>query len=340
MELQKLNTKWKGKNNMALELVTGYKGQNHVTADQWADFNRSIYGTAAILPVGNKMAVEIQTANQITVKDGVAVFDGRQIYIGYGESENVAIESGTQAMLRNDIVVVKYTKNEETGVESVAFEVITGVPAASDPVDPSYQDMDIRTGVFTSQKAFCRVHLNGVAIEGIDMLVDVKEINDHAFAAPANNLTTATPGTALDAAMGKKLQEEYDQLNGDITQLTENEIITVSPIPELKISNSKVEVRAGIALVNIQILCAGTTSVSLSNGKILATGFPKPSSGIAIVTHGIPWNNGFIGSDARTTPLRLCIDGSGKLCCFYPSDKEQITVGMPVNINCSYSVAD
>ena len=128
--------------------------------------------------------------------------------------------------------------------------------------------------------------------------------------------------------------------NGDITQLTENEIITVSPIPELKISNSKVEVRAGIALVNIQILCAGTTSVSLSNGKILATGFPKPSSGIAIVTHGIPWNNGFIGSDARTTPLRLCIDGSGKLCCFYPSDKEQITVGMPVNINCSYSVAD
>ena len=221
MELQKLNTKWKGKNNMALELVTGYKGQNHVTADQWADFNRSIYGTAAILPVGNKMAVEIQTANQITVKDGVAVFDGRQIYIGYGESENVAIESGTQAMLRNDIVVVKYTKNEETGVESVAFEVITGVPAVSDPVDPSYQDMDIRTGVFTSQKAFCRVRLNGVAIEGIDMLVDVKEINDHAFAAPANNLTTATPGTALDAAMGKKLQEEYDQLNGDIASLTE-----------------------------------------------------------------------------------------------------------------------
>ena len=206
---------------MALELVTGYKGQNHVTADQWADFNRSIYGTAAILPVGNKMAVEIQTANQITVKDGVAVFDGRQIYIGYGESENVAIESGTQAMLRNDIVVVKYTKNEETGVESVAFEVITGVPAASDPVDPSYQDMDIRTGVFTSQKAFCRVHLNGVAIEGIDMLVDVKEINDHAFAAPANNLTTATPGTALDAVMGKKLQEEYDQLNGDIISLSE-----------------------------------------------------------------------------------------------------------------------
>ena len=154
------------------------------------------------------------------------------------------------------------------------------------------------------------------------------------------NAATVAYDNSTSGAKETNAQDAFDKLYGDITRLTENEIITVSPISELKISNSKVEVRAGIALVNIQILCAGTTSVSLSNGKILATGFPKPSSGIAIVTHGIPWNNGFIGSDARTTPLRLCIDGSGKLCCFYPSDKEQITVGMPVNINCSYSVAD
>ena len=120
----------------------------------------------------------------------------------------------------------------------------------------------------------------------------------------------------------------------------DNELITISPISELKISNSKIEVKNGIALVNMQILCAGSTAVTLSNGKTLATGFPKPSSGLPIVVHGIPWNNGFTGSDSRTTPLRLCIDAGGKLCSFYPSDKEQITVGMPVNINCSYSVAD
>ena len=68
---------------MALDLVTGYQGKNHVTAEQWADFNRGVYGDAAILPIGNRMQVEIQTANQITVKDGTGVFDGRQVYIGY-----------------------------------------------------------------------------------------------------------------------------------------------------------------------------------------------------------------------------------------------------------------
>ncbi len=202
---------------MALDLVTGYQGKNHVTAEQWADFNRGVYGDAAILPIGNRMQVEIQTANQITVKDGTGVFDGRQVYIGYGESENIAIESGTQEMLRNDIVVIEYTKDESTGVESAAFKVIAGTPAASDPADPSYQDMDIRTGVFVSQKPFCRVRLNGVAIEGVDMLVEVKEFAAHAFQPPAANLTTTEPGQALDATMGKQLKEEFDQLTSRTT---------------------------------------------------------------------------------------------------------------------------
>ena len=67
---------------MALELVIGYQGKDHVTAEQWADFNRGIFGDAAILTVGNRMETAIQTANQITVNDGVAVFDGREGYIG------------------------------------------------------------------------------------------------------------------------------------------------------------------------------------------------------------------------------------------------------------------
>lgn len=60
-----------------MELVTAYTGKNHVTAAQIADFNRGIYGNAAILDVGNKLEASIQTANRITIKDGVAVFDGQ-----------------------------------------------------------------------------------------------------------------------------------------------------------------------------------------------------------------------------------------------------------------------
>ena len=201
---------------MAIELVTAYKGKDHVTAEQWADFNRGIYGDAAILPVGNKMETAIQTANQITVKDGVAVIDGRQVYIGYGESENIAIQSGTQGKLRRDIVVLEYKKEEVSGVETVQFKVITGTPADSDAKDPSVQDMDIRTGVFTSQKPFCRVRLNGTAIEGVDTLIPVKEFKSHAFAAPVNNLTGTNPDLALAATQGREIKKQIDVLNSSL----------------------------------------------------------------------------------------------------------------------------
>lgn len=156
---------------MALDIVTSYQGFDHITADQLADFQRGLLGDSCILPVGSKMEVNIQTANQITVADGVVVYDGREIHIPYGTSENVAITSGTQGMLRNDIVCLQYNRDESSGVESVEFVTIAGTPAASDPQDPAYSNLDIRTGVFMSQKPFCRVRLNGTAIEGIDMLV-------------------------------------------------------------------------------------------------------------------------------------------------------------------------
>lgn len=193
-----------------MELVTGFQGKNHVTAEQIADFNRGIYGDAAILPVGSKMAVEIQTANRITVKDGVAVFDGREVYIGYGKNEAVNLTSGTQGMKRHDIVVVEYKKENESGVESVALKVLPGTPSNTAPKDPVVNDVDIRTGTIYSEKPFCRVRLNGTAIEGIDMLVEVKEFKKHTFVNPVKSLTETREGYALDATMGKELKKQID----------------------------------------------------------------------------------------------------------------------------------
>lgn len=195
---------------MAVELVTGYKGKDHVTAEQWADFNRGIFGDAAILPVGNKMETAIQTANQITIKDGVAVIDGRQIYIGYGESENIAIQSGTQGMARRDIVVLEYTRNEDTGVEEVHFKVVTGTPTSGSAKDPAINNMDIRTGVSVSQKPFCRVRVNGTAIEGVDSMVPLKELSPHAFAAVVDNLESEDENLALSARQGMELKKMID----------------------------------------------------------------------------------------------------------------------------------
>lgn len=170
---------------MAIELVTGYQGAVHVTAAQDADLYRGMIGQTGILNVGSNMAAGIVTANQITIADGVCVIDGRECFIGYGETVNVAIESGTQGYYRHDLVMLQYTKDTDTGVESAEFVVIQGTQAESDPADPSYTDTDIRTGVYTSQKPFARIVIDGVSIDSVEILMDVlpsiADLNDATF---------------------------------------------------------------------------------------------------------------------------------------------------------------
>lgn len=193
-----------------MELVTAYTGKNHVTAAQMADFNRGIFGDAAILDVGNKLEASIQTANRITIKDGVAVFNGREVYVGYGKNETVNITSGTQGMKRYDIIAVVYEKDARTEVEKVTLKVITGTPNTMHPSDPQINNLDIRTGVLKSEKPLYRVCLNGTAIESIDRLVEVKRFQKHVFSPPVKILNVPGEGFALDAIVAKELKKMID----------------------------------------------------------------------------------------------------------------------------------
>lgn len=193
-----------------MELVTAYTGKNHVTAAQMADFNRGIFGDAAILDVGNKLEASIQTANRITIKDGVAVFNGREVYVGYGKNETVNITSGTQGMKRYDIIAVVYEKDAKSGVEKVTLKAITGTPNTMHPSDPQVDDLDIRTGVLKSEKPLYRVCLNGTAIESIDRLVELKRFQKHVFSPPVKILNVPGEGFALDAIVAKELKKMID----------------------------------------------------------------------------------------------------------------------------------
>lgn len=158
---------------MALELVTGYWGQNHVTAEQEADLNAGIFGSGFyVLRVGEKMRAEAVTSNQVRIFDGIFVGYGRQASIEEGGYENVTIENGTAGLLRNDMIVIKYNKDEESGIESVAFDVLKG-QTGSIAQDPVPNNQDIRAGAFESEMPLYRVRLNGLAIEEIEPLFTV-----------------------------------------------------------------------------------------------------------------------------------------------------------------------
>lgn len=158
-----------------MHLVTGYAGQAHVTAADQASLYASLFGTDSfILNRGNKLAASIVTNNSISVADGDAIMQGRHIRLNEGETVSLTIENGETGMYRNDLIVLRYTKNVSTGIEEANLVVIKGTAVASNPTDPEYTTGSIITDhVVQADMPLYRVPLNGLNVQTLVQLCSV-----------------------------------------------------------------------------------------------------------------------------------------------------------------------
>lgn len=127
-----------------MNIVTGYTGTPHVTANEAQALNQGIFGSENyVLDVGQKFSATLVDANNITIEDGEGVMQGVQFRIAPGETENVSISNGTLGYNRIDLICARYTKDPQTGIEAVSLVVIEGTPSASTPDEPDYNTGDI-----------------------------------------------------------------------------------------------------------------------------------------------------------------------------------------------------
>ncbi len=154
-----------------MQIVTGYRGESHITANDEQGKNQGIFGTSSyVLNVGNKFSPTAVTANEIQIADGEAVMQGVHFRVDPGTYDTVTIDNGTQGMKRKDLIVARYTKNSLTGIEDVAWTVIKGTPAASNPTRPSATSGDILNGTTVADMAFYEVVLDGINLDAINPL--------------------------------------------------------------------------------------------------------------------------------------------------------------------------
>lgn len=160
-----------------MEIVTGYKGQPHITAENCADLNRGIVGSDSyVLSVGRRFEAELVSNNLLKIRDGTALIQGRQFVIPSGQSDEITIENGTQGENRTDLVVARYTKNNDTKVEEVTPVYIKGTPSASDPALPEYnEDGDIRAGDLTADMPLYALDLEGINVVAVRPLFNILE---------------------------------------------------------------------------------------------------------------------------------------------------------------------
>jgi hypothetical protein len=123
------------------------------------------------MDAGNNLTASVITNNQVRISDGELMMQGRHIKLDPGTYVDLAIDNGAQAYLRHDIIVARYTRDTDTGVEECSLVVIKGIAAASDPADPAHVTGDLN-GNKDRQHDFplYRVKLNGLTLEGVEAL--------------------------------------------------------------------------------------------------------------------------------------------------------------------------
>ena len=158
-----------------MEIITGYMGKPHVTAEQDRDVNQGIVGAGSyVLRTGMQMEAEVSSNNEIKIRDGVLMLQGCTASIKKNTYDSLTIMNGSQGMQRIDLIVARYQKNRDTGVESLELKVIQGTPAESSPAVPGYTEGDIQAGDYIADMPMYQVIINGLNITEVKQVFEVE----------------------------------------------------------------------------------------------------------------------------------------------------------------------
>lgn len=154
-----------------MEIITGYTGQPHVTAEQDRDINIGTFGAESyVLQTGTQLQAEVSSNNEVKIRDGVIMHQGCAASIKKNTYDSVTIMNGSQGMKRIDLIVARYEKNQETNVESITLKVLQGAPSENAPAIPAHNQGDIQAG-----DAIVDMPLYQVILEGLN-ITEVKKV--------------------------------------------------------------------------------------------------------------------------------------------------------------------
>lgn len=157
-----------------MEIITGYTGKPHVTSEQDRDVNIGIMGEGSyVLQTGMQLAAEVSSNNEIKIRDGVLMHQGCTASIKKNTYDSLIIINGSQGMKRIDLIVARYEKNQDNGIESLDLRVIQGVPAETDPTVPEYTVGDIQAGDYVADMPMYQVIIEGLNITEVKKMFKV-----------------------------------------------------------------------------------------------------------------------------------------------------------------------
>lgn len=162
-----------------MHLITGYAGTEHVTSEDQAVFHSTFLGNSQfVFDRGSKLAATVVSNNKIRIADGDIYMQGRHIRIDSGTYVDLDVANGAQGYVRNDLIVVRYTKNAATGIEQANLVVIQGTASTSSAADPTYTTGNVLDGeALQNDMPLYRLPINGLNVGTPVALFTLRDAN-------------------------------------------------------------------------------------------------------------------------------------------------------------------
>ena len=189
-----------------MEIVSGRTGKPHVTSQQFRQIIEGIVGSdSCILPSGENLEPELASNNILKIRSGMMSHHGTVSSVKIGTDDEVELTNGSQGMKRIDLVVNRYTKNAETGVEANDWIVIVGTPDAESPVAPAYTVGNLQEGDLIDDCPVLEIHYDGLNITEVKKLLEIAQSNKDL----SNKLTelNGKSGTLISADQNNPITE-------------------------------------------------------------------------------------------------------------------------------------
>ena len=193
-----------------MEIVTGLRGTPHITSADVIGFQQGIatVGSGA-LPVGEKFRAELASNNELKIYDGEGVIQGVHFRVLPGTYDSITLENGSQGQKRKDLIVVKYTKNAQTGYENTEWVVKKGTSTTETPAEPTATEGDVRAGDILAEVPWYVVEYDGINVTSVtpkfSTLMNIQELTE-GFSSLNSNLDnkqdTFTAGQYIEGFAG------------------------------------------------------------------------------------------------------------------------------------------
>lgn len=200
---------------MAVHLITGYKGSEHIQSKDARSFNTAMFGDGEfVMEIGEQLDASIINNNTVRVLDGDILMQGGHIRIETDSYEDMTIQTGTAGTNRIDLIVMTYEKNSSDGTEQAYLEVIKGTETSGTPSAPEYITGDIAAGDLKNQMPLYKVTVEGVVLSDIESM----------FTTIPTYKTLAEEAAAiykakLEALQGTDILDTYEEIEANTQSL-------------------------------------------------------------------------------------------------------------------------